>query len=67
MSGDPPSLPPENFTRELREFTAACLVKDSDQRPNYAQLQEKDFFVLYDSGRVSVDVSSWYEKVKESK
>ena len=26
-----------------------------------------DFFVKYDSGHVSVDVSSWYQRIKESK
>ena len=48
-------------------FLSLSLVKDPDQRPNYSQLQEMDFFVKYDSGHVSVDVSSWYQRIKESK
>jgi mitogen-activated protein kinase kinase 4 len=66
VCGDPPVLPPENFSKELQDFTAACLVKDPDERPNYEELQDLKFFSQYEPDDVVVNVVGWYNEIKKS-
>jgi serine/threonine protein kinase len=61
VQNEPPALSPEGFSKELRDFTAVCLMKDIDKRFNYDQLQELKF---YEIGNTEVDVNSWYSEIK---
>eukprot|EP00842_Homolaphlyctis_polyrhiza_P002788 jgi/Hompol1/350/HPOL_002475-RA len=40
VCGESPNLPEDGFSADAREFIAACLEKDPDQRPPYSQLQQ---------------------------
>lgn len=62
VNGPPPELPDDGrFSSELREFAAACLIKNASERPPYNDLQEYEFFKKYDSA--TVDVESWLKKI----
>ncbi|KAI9264389.1 kinase-like domain-containing protein [Phascolomyces articulosus] len=53
---EPPTLP-DHFSNEARDFIAACLHKDADKRPSYAQLLEHPFIKKYED--VDVDMAKW--------
>ncbi|KAG1212080.1 hypothetical protein G6F62_011261 [Rhizopus arrhizus] len=43
IEDEPPSLPSESFSIEACDFVAACLQKDPNKRPTYAELLEHPF------------------------
>lgn len=66
VSGPAPGLPNDpEYSKELREFTSACLVKDPTKRLKYEHLQELSFFKKYNSGDI-VDVKIWYQSIKKA-
>lgn len=62
VNGPPPQLPDNGrYSKELREFAAACLLKDATERPHYDNLQEYEFFKKYTDADVAI--ASWLQNI----
>ena len=61
IQDDPPSLPPNNFSREFEHFVRDCLMKDYKDRPKYKKLLMHPFIKKYE--REEVDLGAWYRSV----
>lgn len=63
VNGPAPRLPEGGrYSDELREFVAACLIKDTNERPHYEDLQEYAFFKKYSSAEVTV--AAWLKDIE---
>ncbi|KAG1211502.1 hypothetical protein G6F35_010477 [Rhizopus arrhizus] len=63
-NGEPPSLPSETFSIEARDFVAACLQKDPNKRPTYAELLEHPFIKKYEDA--DIDMAKWAKEAYEA-
>ncbi|CAB4425753.1 unnamed protein product [Rhizophagus irregularis] len=64
-TGDPPSLPKDNFSAECHDFVAKCLNKNPQNRLTYAQLLEHPFLKKYED--VDVDMKAWAKQAYASR
>nr|XP_023654344.1 dual specificity mitogen-activated protein kinase kinase 3-like [Paramormyrops kingsleyae]XP_023654345.1 dual specificity mitogen-activated protein kinase kinase 3-like [Paramormyrops kingsleyae]XP_023654346.1 dual specificity mitogen-activated protein kinase kinase 3-like [Paramormyrops kingsleyae] len=56
-----PTLPTDGFSPELVEFTAHCLRKNPEERPNYIKLMDYAFFKIHASKET--DVTSFVKEI----
>ncbi|KAG1459357.1 hypothetical protein G6F46_004956 [Rhizopus delemar] len=64
IDDEPPSLPSETFSIEACDFVAACLQKDPNKRPTYAELLEHPFIKKYED--VDIDMAKWAKEAYEA-
>ncbi|KAI9022602.1 kinase-like domain-containing protein [Hyaloraphidium curvatum] len=64
VQGEAPSLPPEHYSEECRDFIAQCLHKEPKSRPNYTQLAAHPWLLRF--GPAEVDVRSWASAAHEA-
>ncbi|KAG0756992.1 hypothetical protein G6F57_010771 [Rhizopus arrhizus] len=64
IEDEPPSLPSESFSIEACDFVAACLQKDPNKRPTYAELLEHPFIKKYED--VDVAMAKWAQEAFEA-
>ncbi|GAB1609856.1 dual specificity mitogen-activated protein kinase kinase 6-like [Argonauta hians] len=61
VMGNPPTLPPGQFTKEFEDFIVKCLKKDFKERPYYGSLLEHPFIVRADT--LEVDMAKYISSV----
>lgn len=65
VNGEPPRLSRDKFSKELCDFVASCLTKDTIMRPSYDQLLMSEFVVKHTES--TYDVAGWYRQLLQTK
>ncbi|KAJ3101285.1 MAP kinase kinase Wis1 [Phlyctochytrium planicorne] len=57
VSGEPPNLPEDKYSKDCRDFVAQCLSKNPDERPTYGELLDHPWLKSYKE--INVDMAGW--------
>ncbi|KAJ3280778.1 hypothetical protein HDU76_009086 [Blyttiomyces sp. JEL0837] len=57
VSGDPPELPAEKYSKDCRDFVSQCLNKNPKERPTYGELLDHSWLERFE--KENVDMAGW--------